>query len=71
MTQELLAKINALSKKEKEQGLTQQEKQLQQELREQYRKEFRSNFQKQLSNVDVKLPDGTVVPLSQLNKKKK
>lgn len=70
MTQELLTKINELSKKEKEQGLTQQEKALQQKLREQYRKEFRSNFQKQLSNVDVKLPDGTVVPLTTLNKKK-
>lgn len=71
MTQELLSKINELSKKEKEQGLTQEEKELQSKLRDEYRKEFRKNFQKQLKNVDVKLPNGQVIPLTQLNKKKK
>lgn len=70
MTQELLKKINELSKKEKEQGLTAEEKKLQSELRDEYRKEFRKNFQKQLTNVDVKLPNGKVVPLTQLSKKK-
>ena len=40
MTQELLSKINELSKKEKEQGLTPQEKELQAQLRDEYRKEF-------------------------------
>ena len=70
MTQELLSKINELSKKEKEQGLTPEEKELQAKLRDEYRKEFRKNFQKQLTNVDVKLPNGKVVPLTQFNKKK-
>lgn len=69
MTQELLKQINELAKKGKEQGLTQQEKELQQKLREEYRIQFRSQFQTQLKNVDVKLPDGTVIPLTQLKKK--
>lgn len=71
MTEDLLVKINALAKKEKEQGLTKEEKELQQKLREEYRVQFRSKFKTQLSNVDVKLPDGTVVPLTQLQKKNK
>lgn len=69
--QELIKQINALSKKEKEQGLTKEEKELQAKLREQYRKEFRKNFQAQINNVDVKLPSGKVVPLTTLGKKKK
>lgn len=71
MTDNLLVKINELAKKEKEQGLTKDEKELQQKLREEYRAQFRSRFKTQLSNVDVKLPNGTVVPLTQLPKKKK
>ena len=70
MTQELIEKINALAKKKKEEGLTQEEQKLQKELYKEYLTQFRSGFKKQLQNVDVKLPDGKVVPLTQLGKKK-
>lgn len=70
MTQELLEKINALAKKKREQGLTEEEQKLQKELYKEYLTEFRGNFKQQLQNVDVKLPNGKVVPLTELNKKK-
>ncbi|MBQ2971075.1 MAG: DUF896 domain-containing protein [Ruminococcus sp.] len=70
MTQDLIDKINALAKKKKEEGLTQEEQKLQKELYKEYLTQFRSGFKKQLNNVDVQLPNGDVVPLTQLNKKK-
>ena len=70
MTEDLLKKINELAQKKREQGLTKEEQKLQQELYKEYLTQFRSNFKKQLNNVDVKLPDGKVVPLTQLPKKK-
>lgn len=70
MTQDLIEKINALAKKKKEEGLTQEEQKLQKELYKEYLTQFRSGFKKQLQNVDVKFPDGKVVPLTELNKKK-
>ncbi len=71
MTQDLLSKINELAAKKREQGLSEEEQQLQKELYKEYLAQFRSNFKKQLNNVDVKLPDGSVVPLSELPKKNK
>ncbi len=71
MTQDLLTKINELAAKKREQGLTEDEQKLQKELYKEYLKQFRSNFKQQLGNVDVKLPDGSVVPLTQLPKKNK
>lgn len=71
MTQDLLTKINELAAKKREQGLTDDEQKLQKELYKQYLTQFRSNFKQQLGNVDVKLPDGSVVPLTQLLKKNK
>ena len=70
MTQELIEKINALAKKKKTEGLTEEEQKLQKELYKEYLTQFRSGFKAQLNNVDVKFPDGKVVPLTQLNKKK-
>lgn len=71
MTQDLLSKINELAAKKREQGLSEEEQQIQKELYKEYLAQFRSNFKKQLNNVDVKLPDGSVVPLSELPKKNK
>lgn len=71
MTEDLLKKINELAQKKREQGLTEKEQKLQKELYKEYLAQFRSNFKQQLNNVDVKLPDGKVVPLTQLPKKKK
>lgn len=70
MTQDLIEKINALAKKKKTEGLTEEEQKLQKELYKEYLTQFRSGFKKQLQNVDVKFPDGKVVPLTELNKKK-
>lgn len=70
MTQDLIEKINALAKKKREEGLTEEEQKLQKELYKEYLTQFRSGFKQQLNNVDVKFPDGKVVPLTQLNKKK-
>ncbi len=69
MTPDLLEKINMLAKKKKECGLSSEEEKLQKELYKEYLTQFRSNFKKQLDNVDVKYPDGKVVPLTQFNKK--
>lgn len=70
MTEDLLKKINELAQKKREQGLTKEEQELQKELYKQYLTQFRANFKQQLNNVDVKLSDGKVVPLTQLKKKK-
>ena len=70
MTQDLIEKINALAKKKREEGLSEEEQKLQKELYKEYLTQFRSGFKQQLNNVDVKFPDGKVVPLTQLNKKK-
>lgn len=71
MTEDLLKKINELAKKKRECGLTADEENLRQELHKEYLKQFRSSFKAQLNNVDVKLPDGKVVPLINLPKKNK
>lgn len=53
MTQELLNRINFLSKKSREEGLTDAEKQEQAELRAQYIKEFRQGVMNTLDNVYI------------------
>ncbi len=70
MTQELIEKINALAKKKREVGLTPEEQELQKKLYKEYLTQFRSGFKQQLGNVDVKFPDGKVVPLTELHKNK-
>ncbi len=67
--EKLIARINELAKKKREQGLTEQEQAEQKELYKQYLSMFRSNVKKQIENTDVKYPDGKVVPLKDINKK--
>ncbi len=64
-TEELLKEINALAKKKKEQGLTDEETKRQKELYAVYLKGFRQNFKKRLDNMDVRYPDGTVKSLKE------
>ena len=59
MTQELIARINALAKKSREVGLTEAEKEEQQKLRQEYIAAFRGNMKRQLDNIEVVRPDGT------------
>lgn len=53
MDKELIDQINMLAKKQREQGLTEEETALQAKLRKQYLDEFRSNFKKMLDNIEV------------------
>ncbi|MGN0558727.1 MAG: DUF896 domain-containing protein [Acutalibacteraceae bacterium] len=70
MDKNMIDRINFLAKKKKSEGLTEEEQKEQKELYKQYLAEFRRGFDKQLDNIDVKTPDGKVVPLKQFNKKK-
>ena len=68
--QELLAEINALAKKKKEAGLTEEEQKRQKKLYEIYLRGFREQMRARLDNVDVTYPDGTVKSLKDAMKKK-
>ena len=63
MTNELIKRINELSKKSKSEGLTEEEKAEQKALREQYIKEFRQGVRNTLDNVYTLDANGNKVPL--------
>lgn len=65
MTDEKIARINALAKKSKTEGLTEAEEQEQQALRAEYIADFRKNLKSQLDNTVVINPDGTSYKLGQ------
>ena len=67
--EKLLARINALAKKEKESGLTPEEKELQQKLRKEYIATFRSGLEQRLDNIVLVDPDGNERPLQRKDKK--
>ena len=67
--QELIAEINALAKKKREEGLTNEEQKRQKELYAIYLKGFRSQFKERLDHIDVTYPDGTVKSLKDAMKK--
>lgn len=56
-----LERINALSRKSKEEGLTKEEKSEQYKLRQKYLKSIRQSFKNQLHSVKVIDPEGTDV----------
>ena len=70
MTDEKIARINALAQKAKTEGLTDAEKQEQQALRAEYIADFRSSLKSQLDNTVVINPDGTSYKLRQDKEKK-
>lgn len=70
MDKKLLARINKLAKKKREQGLTEDEQKEQKQLYAVYLKEIRAQFDNTLDNVSVQKADGSVVPLKQAAKKK-
>ena len=51
--QELIKRINELSKKSREEGLTEEEKAEQADLRQKYIKKFRQGMENTLSNVYI------------------
>lgn len=64
ITQEMIDRINALSRKSKTaEGLTGEEKEEQQKLRRAYIDAFKANTLAALRRVDVQNPDGTIEPL--------
>lgn len=64
---ERVARINALAKKKREVGLTEEEQAEQQHLRAEYLKDFRNGMEQMLESIVVKEPDGTCVPLKKRN----
>ncbi len=66
MEHEKIERINALAKKQRESGLTDEEKQEQAALRKEYLDDFRAGMENMLKGVKIKRPDGT---LEELKKK--
>ena len=67
---ELIARINELAKKKREQGLTEAEQAEQKELYAKYLGNIRAQFDSTLDNVSVKQADGSVVPFKEAAWKK-
>lgn len=65
-----IARINELYHKQKEKGLTEEEKEEQARLRQEYLAAVRKNMRSSLDRVSVVNPDGTVTNLSDVRKKK-
>lgn len=63
MEKEKIARINALVKKAKAEGLTDAEKTEQKQLRDEYIAEYRANLKAQLDKTIIVEPDGTKHPL--------
>lgn len=64
---DLVKRINELAKKKREQGLTPEEQAEQKKLYKEYLGNIRADFDKELDNVYIKNPDGSVVPLKKAN----
>ena len=60
MNQEQIDRINALYRKAKAEGLTEEEKKEQALLRKQYVADVKRNLAAQLNNIDMVNPDGSV-----------
>ena len=67
MTNEKIARINALAKKSKTTGLTDAEKAEQQTLRQEYLADVKASLRAQLNNTSIKEPDGTIHKLGKKN----
>jgi len=68
LQKELIEQINALARKRKAEGLTQEERSEQAELRRQYLKAFREGMEAQLDQVWLEQEDGSY---EKLRKKQK
>jgi len=66
---ELIQRINELAKKQREVGLTDEEKAEQQALRQRYLVRFRASFTNQLKNTYFVTEEGKEIPLTEINKK--
>lgn len=71
MEKEKLDRINALAKKSKEIGLTEEEAAEQKALRAEYIAEFRASFSGILENTVIQYPDGSRQTLPEMRDAKK
>ena len=67
MEHEKIERINELARKQREGGLTSEEKAEQAQLRQAYLREFRQGMEAMLDGVRLKRPDGTLEPLKKRN----
>lgn len=58
--EQLIKRINELSRKSKTEGLTPEEKEEQTKLRNEYRAKVVGNLSSQLEGLKIKHPDGTI-----------
>ncbi|MDE6435094.1 MAG: DUF896 domain-containing protein [Lachnospiraceae bacterium] len=70
MTEEKIARINALYHKSKNQGLSEEEKAEQQALREEYIASIRNNMRQTLESVKIQRPDGSITPVQKVKNRK-
>lgn len=63
MDEQKIARINALYRKSKAEGLTDAEKKEQKILRQEYLEAIRGNLRSQLNNIDIKEKDGSITNL--------
>ncbi len=71
LSKEKIARINALSKKAKTEGLTKDEAAEQQKLRQEYIKTFRASMENTLQGVTIVDPEGNDVTPEKLKETKK
>lgn len=65
MNEEKIARINALARKSKAEGLTEEEKNEQALLRQEFIANVRNNLKAQLDNIDLVNPDGSIENLGE------
>ena len=63
MDEKLIERINALAKKSKEEGLTEEEKIEQQKLRREYINIIKKNLRAELNNISIIEEDGSITDL--------
>ena len=63
MNEKLIERINALAKKSKEEGLTEEEKIEQQKLRREYINIIKKNLRAELNNISIVEKDGSITDL--------